>query len=692
MNWDSLKRLGRDGLKWGWHKVTSFWNSRGVLWKAILGLGAILTLINGAISLYDRFYGEPKSTYHTSEKWVHGGSTELKVESPPRLPTVQSALSTDATNDVQSARDDISFLIGRMHDAYDHGDYTNAVKFATVTEARLKNVGTNCFVRERLSILPVQLEEAFFNCDYAKVRRMIADLRRMDRIVVADTPAYRALADIAARLEDGKGSELFFFSSEELGRLRDWDRDFLEEYLTYLSAWGYLHPIMLDPRTRNHHTFYYEDFFGFKKPLPYCPRICVAVTNVDGNVVFSNEGSFRWRGRDRSVPVDVDECIEKALRLAEDEKYQRGIKLNIVGAENGRGFNASWSYSSAYKIPTNAVAKISKALPWEPGKKSPMTELNTVYLTRTNQQVVSCPYVPRAVWIVIFTLICMAFAPQGEKTVVATKPKALSGQKPHENGDADKNQVVLSTRQLYVILFLFSAGLSVILHLCGGDDKTWSWCHYAGAIFDGVIAGVIVAYLTGRCQQMNDQRKARRRRDAYLADFRKELTRTLASIVWFDSCLGDPNFNWSLKPETYWDLKYAMAIWATHPAFNLDYKQARGKLETIKNKHSPSGLQNLKPQDVQKVVVMYRIIFAGSMRLIELMRGLERDRVVLATSDMMSYEQNQDIVQRVKLALEFFLNQNNLANYGAGIDQIVDLLNLVGDQEFRRSGLRAWLN
>ena len=240
------------------------------------------------------------------------------------------------------------------------------------------------------------------------------------------------------------------------------------------------------------------------------------------------------------------------------------------------------------------------------------------------------------------------------------------------------------------ILFIVSAGCSVALHAIGFKYEC-PWCQCVGAIFDSVLAGVIVAALTEFWRQKKEAKKVALARDAYFADLRGELRKTLANVIWFDSCLGDPSFNWKLNPKEYWDMQYAMAIWKTHPAFSLDSAQTVAKLDAIKTGHSPAALQKMSPQQTQKIATMYRIIVAGSDRLIELMRGVERDRIQLAKNEMMPYGQNRDVVQSIKLALELFLNLHG-TNYGVAIDQILALLDKLGDVELKQKGIRAWLN
>ena len=407
--------------------IAKLWRSLGNKRQHILTIGTLVALVNGLLSLYDRFNKNVVSSYSTNETW--SAATVTAEVSSVEAPLLNVPIVTNEIEQVVSEEDQkaISFLLVQMRNAHVAKDYTNAVRFADVLDRQIKNIGTNALINEQLSVLSVQIEDAFHSKNYDKVLRLIACTRKIGRVLVADTPPYRALRDISQLLSSGE-NELFFFSADELGRLREWDKNFLEEYLSYLAAWGYLHPIMLDPRTRNHHTFYYEEYFGFDKPLPYCPRVRMSTTNESGNVIFSNEASVRWCGRQDFVSVDIDRCVARAMNLTEEEQYQRGLKIDVQLSKDNGMLRVLCSTNSVYNISGSAPCRLDQSRQWEPGMKSPMTELNTVYLTKTKQQVIKIPYIPRVIWIIILTLICMVFASP------LPKEDSIDNKKPGESG------------------------------------------------------------------------------------------------------------------------------------------------------------------------------------------------------------------------------------------------------------------
>lgn len=349
------------------------------------------------------------------------GKNVLPNPDAPGLASVKFS----STNDVEFSKKDresVSFILGQLHESYRSGNYSNAVRFAQCAQDLINGISDRGFYHERVTVFSVLIEEAFFKKDYDKTLRLIHDMRHMKGAVVADTPCYRALRDLAQRLKDG--SELMFFSAEELGRLRAWESTFLEEYLSFLAAWGYLHPIMLDPRTRNHHTFYYEDYFGLTNALPYRPIVRVWAKNSTWDTVYSNDESTRWCGRRCFASVNLDDCIAHAMNLKPEERYLRGIRLEVEPNINPSTVKARWLFDPNFRLTTNSVSHLEYHPKWKPGMKSPNTEENTVYVSRTNERVIGVPYIPCWVWIVFATLLCMAFAPSGERRSGASSERA----------------------------------------------------------------------------------------------------------------------------------------------------------------------------------------------------------------------------------------------------------------------------
>ena len=431
MHLSDLKRTIQGLCVSVWRKGVALWNWSEKLRRFITGvvffLAAFLSIISWFLSW---FRGEPNGSRGKDERWTEGGTAiatngVVSKLSVPKISKTSPAIVSENT------RQSISFLTEKMTHSHAVGDFTNAVQFANAVGGVLANVGTNGLYHQWLSVLGVQIEEAFYQHDYTKTLELIDSMKHIKGAYIAETPCYRALYDVATLLKSGLNDQMYF-SAVELGRLRKWERPFLEDYLSYLAAWGYLQPKMLDPRSRNQHTFYYEEYFGFGKPLPYRPIYRVTTTNHNGISVFSNETSVRWCGRRKYVSVDLDESAARALSLRDDEKRFSLIKLITETDEGGSIVKSHWSYVAGSGIATNAVCTIQTNKPWSPGKKSPITEPNTIYETATKVHVVDRPYVPAYVWIMIGILLLMAFGsplPKDKKPEVSQEDRgAVEGE------------------------------------------------------------------------------------------------------------------------------------------------------------------------------------------------------------------------------------------------------------------------
>lgn len=425
MHLSDIKRTIQGWCVSVWRKGVAFWNWVGPFRRWIVGAVVFLQALLYVISW---FCGEPKESQGRDKRWVEGGTAIATNDVAPKLSVPKISKTIPATVP-EKTRQSISFLTEKMTLSHAAGDFTNAVQFADAVEGVLANVGTNGLYHQWLSVLGVQIEEAFYQRDYTKTLELIDSMKHVKGAYVAETPCYRALHDVATLLRSGLNDQMYF-SAVELGQLRKWERPFLEEYLSYLAAWGYLQPRMLDPRSRNQHTFYYEEYFGFDKPLPYRPMYRVVTTNQNGISVFSNETSVRWCGRRRYVSVDLDESAAKAMGLRDEEKHFSAIKLITEADEGGGIVKSHWSYVAGSGIATNSVCKIQGIKPWSPGMKSPITEPNTIYETATKVHVVHNPYIPIQVWIVIVALLLMAFGspiPKDKKPEVPQEDRGAVG-------------------------------------------------------------------------------------------------------------------------------------------------------------------------------------------------------------------------------------------------------------------------
>lgn len=381
-------------------RIVDWWRGRPTVWKFILGIGAAVSVINGVIELYKNIWNEPISDVPV----VFSEQRENKVL-PPCLDSF--SYKTNTTKAAVFNGEDVGFMLRKMATAYNvDRDYDGAKKYADILTRFFESLDKDDhrFDNEKLCVLSAQMQEALFAKDYKK---LIAHYDNMCSITSAVHMMNIAMFDVAKLRMSGK--RLFFFSPDQLGELRKWDKKSCQDYLSYLANWGYLQPLMIDQLAKTHRPFYYEDYFSLDKGLPYYPCLRVVATNVFGEVVNSNEATLQWVGRDKFESVDVDKCVAETLGLKKEEIDKHSIYLTVERTKDDK-CSSRWEIDPEAGVSTNCLFSVQGRAKWKRGINQDNLLRGRYVATRTRTKTVSEYHIPNQIWIVIIILIMMAFS------------------------------------------------------------------------------------------------------------------------------------------------------------------------------------------------------------------------------------------------------------------------------------------
>lgn len=228
---------------------------------------------------------------------------------------------------------ELDFLASNAFNAWKRMDFSNAVMNARCADKLIashfpKDGGAiNIYIESNVwlnahRVYPVLIDDAMSNEDYDGMSRM-AD------ILIASTPSYwaypQAMKDIANLRKTGR--RLFFFSAEEVCKLRRMPKRELEQYLTLLTTRGYLAPYSLNYRSKDVEPLEWGEFFDLGHALPYLDAFRVKTRNKDGDEITSNELYGQWVGLGKCELVDVNEEAARAMGLPESQTPRRRIRL-----------------------------------------------------------------------------------------------------------------------------------------------------------------------------------------------------------------------------------------------------------------------------------------------------------------------------------------------------------------------------
>lgn len=395
-------------------RIIGWWTSTSKVWRTLLMVLVVGTpCADSFFNLLDRM-----SKVEPKENASNRPQDKIPCDEEFEINTTNLFEIADATNNVASyinldITNELHFAVRKMLESYRDKEYDDAVRFARISDAMLAKCDNHdlAVVTDHVAIKAVLMEEAFFNKDYAKVVSLHRELQTLgDNRYAATTPSCIAL-ELVADLR-AKGKRMFFFSPGELGNFRKMDKSQLRGVFSCLAQWGYIQPIMIDLRAKNHDFFYYEDFFGFENPLPYVTTFTMVAQTIDGHEIYSNEVSAQWQGRMKFEEVDIDKCVSQELNLDYSEAYIRGMTLSLeFKQDESTKIRSHYSFNKGFAINTNVQVVARHRNLWKPGITVANIK-NPVFLTKSNERTITriIYRIPPHIWFVIVILMLMAFS------------------------------------------------------------------------------------------------------------------------------------------------------------------------------------------------------------------------------------------------------------------------------------------
>lgn len=212
-------------------------------------------------------------------------------------------------------------------------------------------------------------------------------------------------------------------------------------------------------------------------------------------------------------------------------------------------------------------------------------------------------------------------------------------------------------KKLYLIAGLVSLMLLIPLLVSDGDK----WREVLAALGESGIVAIIIAAMIEVWQKREKWRKG----EIYLGRLRREIASTLGRIAWFDARMSDMSFDWKKPVDEYWTKKFAIAASQKYSTSVLSADGAKAYFDAFKSKYGTQAVAALSTADQTKVVKMFRIVAAGSGMLLTYKNELVAHRLELATSDILSLEDNESVDVMVEMAMGVLQNATlENKNYG----------------------------
>ena len=405
--------------------VRRWWASTSKVWRVLLGILVVGTpCVDSFFNLLDRVNrtNNKEDSVNVSQDQSNlfvGGDFEINSTNLFEVVDVSNNVETTMTSGITN---ELHFAVKKMRESYSAGEYEDAVRFARIADSMLTHCDNHdmAVVADHVAIKSILMEEAFFNKEYDKVLSLHHELQTLgENRYVATRPPQIALEMVSGLLKSGK--RMFFFSPSELGNFRKWDKAQLQEVFSCLAHWGYIQPIMIDVRAKNHDFFYYEDFFGFDAPLPYVMTSVLVGQTSDDHEIYSNEVSVQWRGRKLFEEVDIDKCVSDELNLEESESYIRGMHISIeFNKEEPSKGRIHYTLDKDLPINTNIAFEVKHRSLWKSGMTLSNIK-NPIFLTKSHLRTINhiVYRIPPQMWFVVVMLLIMAFStplpPNNEK-------------------------------------------------------------------------------------------------------------------------------------------------------------------------------------------------------------------------------------------------------------------------------------
>lgn len=238
--------------------------------------------------------------------------------------------------------------------------------------------------------------------------------------------------------------------------------------------------------------------------------------------------------------------------------------------------------------------------------------------------------------------------------------------------------------RIYLIIGIISL-LLIGVHICVKPD---SWVSNISAIGDSGICAIIIAYIIDGWQKRERDKKV----VSLLSPYTNELVCVLERILWLDRYLEDDHFDWSLKPIEYWRLDFTLKV-----GDKVFLEQIKGSdtgklLKEIVAKYNYDSIQKMPRKVRNRVEKMFKIVAAGSPKLVALQNELMHNRMLLCNDGILTVSKCNYIRNELGLIYKSMLNENGaVKNYGVIVNSIISTLDALGNNPIPKHGITPCL-
>lgn len=211
-----------------------------------------------------------------------------------------------------------------------------------------------------------------------------------------------------------------------------------------------------------------------------------------------------------------------------------------------------------------------------------------------------------------------------------------------------------------------------------------SWLSNLSAIGDSGICAIIIAFIIDGWQKREKDKK----HNSILAPYARELVCVLERIVWLDRHLEDDDFDWSMKPIEYWRLDFTLKLGDKVFSEPINGSYASKFLKEVISKYNYNSIQRMPRKVRNRVDKLFKIVAAGSPKLVTLRNELIHNRLMLCNDGILSISKCNYIQEEIDLIYKGMLNEEGtVKNYGAIVNSIISTLAALGDNSITKHGI-----
>lgn len=238
--------------------------------------------------------------------------------------------------------------------------------------------------------------------------------------------------------------------------------------------------------------------------------------------------------------------------------------------------------------------------------------------------------------------------------------------------------------RIYLIIGIISL-LLIGVHICVKPD---SWVSNISAIGDSGICAIIIAYIIDGWQKRERDKKV----VSLLSPYTNELVCVLERILWLDQHLEDDDFDWSLKPIEYWRLEFTLKVGDKVFLEPINGSKVSEYIKGVIAKYNDDSIQKMPRRVRNRVNKLFKIVAAGSPKLLALQNELLHNRIMLCNGGILTVSKCNQIQEELQLIYKSMLNERGVVkNYGVIVNSIISTLDALGNNPIPKHGITPCL-